>query len=476
MSILVSGSVALDHIMVFPDRFANHILPDQVHALNVSFNITSLDTHFGGVAANIAYHLRMLGADPLILAAVGSDFGPYAAWLDRHGIRRDGIVVFDDVRTPQGFVTTDREDCQIWAFYEGAMARAHEARVEDVSAPLELAIVSANGKRAMLEHARALKRRGVPTYIDPSHGLPILSGAELLELIDGRGRLLRERLRVEAHARADRRLRVGDRRALRERDHHLRRRGLRDPHRAASRCGSRRSSRSASSIRPAAATPIARASCSRSRAASRSTSRAGSGACSAAGRSRSRARRRSRYDLAAVRARYARGVRRELLSRSSEPDARGGDVVARGVAALRVERALGEAARRGERAQIDAERSRAARRSPRPRAPGSPTPIAGSERPSVASTIARGTLALDARSARRARSPARSRRGSPMNDDLVGLVARHDSRARAPSTANRWLSPTAAPPTSRRAAAPGASASVVRPIGVARRPPRAARD
>ena len=185
MSILVSGSVALDHIMVFPDRFANHILPDQVHALNVSFNITSLDTHFGGVAANIAYHLRLLGADPLILAAVGSDFGPYAAWLDRHGIRRDGIVVFEDVRTPQGFVTTDREDCQIWAFYEGAMARAHEARVENVTAPLELAIVSANGKRAMLEHARALKRRGVPTYIDPSHGLPILSGAELLELIDG---------------------------------------------------------------------------------------------------------------------------------------------------------------------------------------------------------------------------------------------------------------------------------------------------
>jgi adenosine kinase len=185
VSILVSGSVALDHIMVFPDRFANHILPDQVHALNVSFNITSLDTHFGGVAANIAYHLRKLGSDPLILAAVGSDFGPYAAWLDRNGIRRDGILVFDDVRTPQGFVTTDREDCQIWAFYEGAMARAHEARVEDVSAPIELAIVSANGKRAMLDHARALKRRGVPTYIDPSHGLPILSGAELLELVDG---------------------------------------------------------------------------------------------------------------------------------------------------------------------------------------------------------------------------------------------------------------------------------------------------
>ncbi|MDH3519510.1 MAG: carbohydrate kinase family protein [Myxococcales bacterium] len=185
MAILVSGSVAFDHIMVFPDRFVNHILPDKVHALNVSFNISSLKTHFGGVAANIAYHLRLLGAEPLILATVGSDFGSYAHWLDKHGIRRDGIRVYDDVRTPQGFVTTDVDDCQIWAFYEGAMARAHEARVEDVSDGLELAIVSSNGKRAMIEHARALKRRGVPTYIDPSHGLPLLSRDELVELIDG---------------------------------------------------------------------------------------------------------------------------------------------------------------------------------------------------------------------------------------------------------------------------------------------------
>jgi len=185
MAILVSGSVALDHIMVFPDRFAQHILPDKVHALNVSFNITSLKTHFGGVAANIAYHLRLLGEDPIILATVGSDFGPYAEWLDKNKIRRDGIRVFEDVRTPQGFVTTDLDDCQIWAFYEGAMARAHEARVEDVSEAVELGIVSSNGKQAMVEHARALKARGVPTFIDPSHGLPILTREELLELIDG---------------------------------------------------------------------------------------------------------------------------------------------------------------------------------------------------------------------------------------------------------------------------------------------------
>jgi adenosine kinase len=184
MSILVSGYVALDHIMVFPDRFKNHILPEKLHTLNVAFNITSLRTHFGGTAGNIAFHLRLLGEDPLILATAGTDFGPYASWLDQHGITRSGIHLIED-RTAQGFVTTDLDHSQIWAFYEGAMSRAEEARVEDVSAEIRLAIVSANGKRAMLEHARALKKKGVPTYIDPSHGLPLLDGPELLELVDG---------------------------------------------------------------------------------------------------------------------------------------------------------------------------------------------------------------------------------------------------------------------------------------------------
>jgi adenosine kinase len=185
MTILVSGSLALDHIMVFPDRFKDHILPDKLHILNVSFNIDSLETHFGGVAGNIAYHLRLLGEDPLILATVGNDFGPYATWLDEHGIRRDAIRVLEDVRTAQGFVTTDLDDNQIWAFYEGAMARAHEARLADVGDDLALGIVSADGRQAMLDHARELKRRGVPTYIDPSHGLPMLEPEELVEMIEG---------------------------------------------------------------------------------------------------------------------------------------------------------------------------------------------------------------------------------------------------------------------------------------------------
>ncbi len=185
MPILVSGSLALDHIMVFPDRFKDHILPDKIHVLNVSFNISSLKTHFGGVAGNIAYHLRLLGEDPFIVATAGSDFGPYAEWLERHGIRLDWIRVLDDARTAQGFVTTDLDDNQIWAFHEGAMSRAHEARVEDVSEPFDFGVVSANGKRAMLEHARALKARKIPVLVDPSHGLPILDRDELFELIDG---------------------------------------------------------------------------------------------------------------------------------------------------------------------------------------------------------------------------------------------------------------------------------------------------
>ncbi|MCH2171629.1 carbohydrate kinase family protein [Myxococcota bacterium] len=185
MAVLVSGSIALDHLMAFPDRFANHILPDKLDTLNVAFNIESLVTHFGGVAGNISYLLGQLGEDGRILATVGSDFGAYAEWLDRNEISRDGIRVLDDVRTAQGFATTDLDGNQIWAFYEGAMARAHEARVEDVDGPIEMAIVSSNGKRAMVEHARILKQRQIPTWIDPSHGLPLLSREELIELIEG---------------------------------------------------------------------------------------------------------------------------------------------------------------------------------------------------------------------------------------------------------------------------------------------------
>jgi adenosine kinase len=185
MNVLVSGSLAIDHIMVFPDRFKHHILPDRIHILNVAFHVPTLRKTWGGTAGNIAFHLRLLGCTPLILATVGSDFSAYADWLDRHAIRRDGIRTIGDAFTSQCFITTDLDDNQIIAFHAGAMERAHEARVEDVHDPVSVAIVSSNAKRAMLEHARALKERRIPTMIDPSHQLPVFERGELLELIDG---------------------------------------------------------------------------------------------------------------------------------------------------------------------------------------------------------------------------------------------------------------------------------------------------
>lgn len=185
MSILVTGSLAIDHIMVFEDRFENHIVPDKIHTLNVAFNVPGLRTKWGGTAGNIAYGLRKLGAEPLVLGTVGGDFGAYAQWLDQNEIAQDGVLVLPEVATAQAFIITDLGHNQIIAFHEGAMARAHEAGVERVSGDYELAIVSSNGKQAMVDLTRDLKARGARVVLDPSHGLPLFSGEELTALIDG---------------------------------------------------------------------------------------------------------------------------------------------------------------------------------------------------------------------------------------------------------------------------------------------------
>jgi len=187
MTILVTGSLALDHIMVFEDHFRNHILPDKIHVLNVSFSIPSITRCYGGTAGNIAYNLKLLEEDPLILATVGLDFGPYANWLDEHGIRRDGIKILDDALTAQAYIMTDLDDNQISAFHAGAMMRAHEAQLSnvDLEGEVSLATVSPNGKEAMLLYARELKQRGIPTMIDPGQALPLFDGPELIELMEG---------------------------------------------------------------------------------------------------------------------------------------------------------------------------------------------------------------------------------------------------------------------------------------------------
>jgi adenosine kinase len=186
VAVLCTGSVAVDHIMVYHGRFRDVILPDRIHMLNVAFHVPQLRRSFGGCAANIAFHLRLLGDDPIVLATVGGeDFDAYAAWLDRHGIRRDHIVPLPGEATAGAYITTDLEDNQIIGFHPGAMDRAHEAGLERVKEPVEVGIVSPNGKRAMLELARALKLRGTPTVIDPGQGLPLFERDELVELIEG---------------------------------------------------------------------------------------------------------------------------------------------------------------------------------------------------------------------------------------------------------------------------------------------------
>ncbi|SMC27471.1 adenosine kinase [Andreprevotia lacus DSM 23236] len=183
MAILICGSLAYDNIMVFPDRFKNHILPDKIHMLSVSFLVPEMRREFGGCAGNTAYSVKLLGDEPLILATAGSDFTPYAARLDQLGIRRDGIKVLDEHFTGQCFITTDLDDNQIAAFHPGAMNHAHEVTVAGAPAQATLGIVMPDGKQGMVDHTEQLAAAGIPFIFDPGQGLPLFDGAELLHLI-----------------------------------------------------------------------------------------------------------------------------------------------------------------------------------------------------------------------------------------------------------------------------------------------------
>jgi len=183
MTVLISGSVAFDTIMVFQDRFKNHILAEQVHILNVSFLVPELRREFGGCAGNIAYNLKLLGENPLPLATVGGDFAPYARWLEQCGIDTRFVRVLEDSYTAQAFITTDIDDNQITAFHPGAMNSAHLVDVPtDVGA--RIGVVAPNGRQGMLHHARQFKAAGIPFVFDPGQGLPMFDGEELLTFID----------------------------------------------------------------------------------------------------------------------------------------------------------------------------------------------------------------------------------------------------------------------------------------------------
>lgn len=183
MHTLICGSIAYDNIMVFQDRFKNHILPDQIHILNVAFLVPQLRREFGGCAGNIAYNLKLLGGNPLIMATVGDDYGPYEYRLKRLGLARDHVRQIPTTFTAQAFITTDLDDNQITAFHPGAMNHSHQNRVADAK-DVELGIVSPDGRDGMLQHAREFADLGIPFIFDPGQGLPMFSGAELLQFLE----------------------------------------------------------------------------------------------------------------------------------------------------------------------------------------------------------------------------------------------------------------------------------------------------
>lgn len=182
MHTLICGSIAFDSIMVFKGRFADHILPQQVHILNVAFLVPELRREFGGCAGNIAYNLRLLGGSALPMATVGTDAQPYLDRLDALGISRRFVLPLDHSFTAQAFITTDIDNNQITAFHPGAMSHSHLNAIP-ADGSFGLAIVAPDGRDGMLAHAQQLADQGCPFIFDPGQGLPMFSGEELLWFI-----------------------------------------------------------------------------------------------------------------------------------------------------------------------------------------------------------------------------------------------------------------------------------------------------
>jgi len=183
MHTLICGSLAYDTIMVFHDHFKNHILPDQIHILNVAFLVPDMRREYGGCAGNIAYNLKMIGGEPLIMATVGDDFQPYSERLERLGLAQDHVRRIADTFTAQAFITTDLADNQITAFHPGAMNHSHQNRVGDAKG-IGLGIVAPDGREGMLQHAREFHEAGIPFVFDPGQGLPMFNGEELLQFVE----------------------------------------------------------------------------------------------------------------------------------------------------------------------------------------------------------------------------------------------------------------------------------------------------
>ncbi|AVT33785.1 MULTISPECIES: carbohydrate kinase family protein [unclassified Plantactinospora] len=193
MKIAVTGSIATDHLMHFPGRFADQFIADQLHKVSLSFLVDELVLRRGGVAANIAFGMAQLGLRPVLLGAVGADFDDYRSWLERHGVDCASVHISEVAHTARFVCTTDTEMCQIASFYAGAMSEARNielAPVADRVGGLDLVLVSANDPDAMLRHSEECRQRGYAFAADPSQQLARMDGSAVLGLIDGADYLL----------------------------------------------------------------------------------------------------------------------------------------------------------------------------------------------------------------------------------------------------------------------------------------------
>jgi adenosine kinase len=183
MTALICGSMAYDTVMMFEGRFRDHILADKLHVLNVSFLAPAMRRNFGGCAGNIAYNLKLLGGDGLIMATVGHDFGPYAEWLELCGLPRTHVRTVESEFTAQAYITTDLDNNQITAFHPGAMNHSHLNRVSDCKG-VKLGIVAPDGRDGMIAHAEQFATAALPFLFDPGQGLPMFGGEELRAFIE----------------------------------------------------------------------------------------------------------------------------------------------------------------------------------------------------------------------------------------------------------------------------------------------------
>ncbi len=184
-NIFISGSLAYDRIMNFPESFSDHILPDKIHSLNVCFQVDGVTENYGGTAGNIAYALRLMGKNSTITATIGSDHHKYFAWLDKHNISRNGITVIPEELTAGAYITTDKSNNQITGFNPGAMKYSSNLDIEGLNTKETLLLVSPGNLFDMINYPKLCKQKAIRYIFDPGQALPVLKAQDLLDVITG---------------------------------------------------------------------------------------------------------------------------------------------------------------------------------------------------------------------------------------------------------------------------------------------------